>query len=345
MFYLSAELRRAACWGIAGGLFLAPVAWYVFAHVQQRGIVDQICGVAILLLGSVWLSQYLLPRMRVDKQGIRRRLLWMWDLWTWDEFASGTVRGGFYANQFVSVDRPWWRRKLTLGFLESQDEMAIGDLIRRIWVPPNAEPIPERLTIRLKWPDRRCLHLSQNGLETEKRQERQSYEWKDVTSLTIWRAEPGRHDFRELELVLPDQKVKLVRREADGGGEWNNWINYSSEQVGTAMCQFLDVDCIRDFALKGQAKNLEELEARYTRKMVAQEEALTCMKWCCRIMWGLVAIMPLLFPWPNWLSMGLMTALLGISGQWLYRDTKRTAEELQRAFEVERMTHSRPSPH
>jgi hypothetical protein len=341
-YYLSRELRRAACWGIGGALLLAPIQWYVFAHIQQRGIADQIIGVLFFVLVALSLLQCLLPRIRVDKTGVSRRSLWTWDLWSWDEFASGTLRGGFSANQFVSAARPMWRRKLSLGVLEPADAVAIGDLIRRVWVLPDVGPVPETLTIQMRWPGRPRLHLSRSGIKIEKAGVRQSYGWQELKSITIWRAETGRQDFREMELILPDQKFKLLRRESDSGGEWNNWTSCSSELASAAICRFADPSSLYDFALQGPARTLEELAARHFRQLRARSEAVTGTKWCSRLMWGLAAIMPLLFPWPNSIGMVLMTTLLAAAVHWLYKDTKRELEELHRTFNVERAAFVEP---
>lgn len=338
-FYVSGELRRSAGWAIAGGLLLAPVSWYVFAHVQQRGIHEQIIAVVLLLLVALWFSQYLLPRVRIDDRGVSRRILWTWDLWSWEEFASGTLQGGFSANEFISSARPWWRRTLSLGYLEQEDQTAIGGWIRRVWTPPHIEAIPETLSLRLSWPDSRTLRLSGNELEIGRRQNHQTYGWSDVISLTIWRVEPGRPDFRELELILPDQKVQLLRHRTKEGVEAKNWSSCSSEVVAAAFTLYIGAERVRDFALSGPTRSLGELDARHARQMVKQTESQQALKWCSRGMWGIVLLMPLLMPWPGGMVMCLLTAPLALAIQWMQNDIKRSALKLQQSFEAERATY------
>jgi hypothetical protein len=336
LFYLAAEFRRAAIWGICGCLLIAVVGWTVGGLVNQRGVVDRIVIVTPLGGLAAWLSQYLFPRIRVDSMGINKRFLWWWDLWSWDAFSAGSFRLGIDRHNYHSPDRPWHRRTLHLGYLDQGDAQALDALIRRVWVPSPTAAIPDTLKFRFNWPDRRQVQLTAGGLTVYRKDRQTLYRWDEVLAVEIWRLESERRDFRELKLQLLDQECTL-RMWPHQGQECRNWTGASAEVISACVSRYFTQPRFRDFSLHGTPRTLHELDARQSRYEATSKESLRAMIWCVRLFWGCVLVMFFLFPWPKSLFMVGMMGLLAWAVQWMYRDAARDVQLRRDEFEAERV--------
>ncbi len=336
LFFLASEYRRALYWAIGGLVLLAPIAWYIGIHIQRRGPVDTAVSVCILLGIAIWLSQFLLTRIRIDHAGVGRRFLWMWDLWSWDEFQSGTVQGGRSQHEFLTPHRYWWKQKLNFELLDEGDRKAVSASISSVWVQPVPSRVPEVLTLSMKWPDRHRVHLSADGVEILNKREKRSYRWADAVSLTIWRVEKQRQDFRELILTLPDEDVRLIRVRTPHGGQSQNWKGPPSDEIDAFIRSVVTPEKLRDFSLSGEANSIEELDARYAQLNLKDKEFTTVLKWNCRFWWGLTALIPLMLPFPDFLPMLLMNMFMAGAFQWWFIGQKQTASKHLREYETER---------
>jgi len=101
------ELRRSAYYVLAAGVPLALVAYWVAADIGKMGFVFLLCMTMIVPIR--W-------ALRIDNQGIARRLLFRWDVWTWADFSSGRIEKR-HPHTLVDPERPWWRRKLSLEYM------------------------------------------------------------------------------------------------------------------------------------------------------------------------------------------------------------------------------------
>jgi hypothetical protein len=335
LFYLAGELWRSAIWAICGFLLIAVVAWTIDALILQRGLVGRIVSVAVFCSMAAWLSQYLLARVRVDPTGISRRILWWWDLWSWDEFSAGHICPGFTRHSYESPDRPWYRRTLQLGYLEQDDAETLDALIRRFWIHAPAATIPEELKFRFEWPDRREVQLTARGLLVTRKDRQSQYRWDEVLSVEIWRLESDRRDFRELRLELPGQECRL-RAWSHQGQECRNWTGVSADVIAAFIVRHFKHLRLQDFSLHGVPRTLEEVDVRQTREEKRWKESLRVMKWCARLFWGLLPAMILVFPWPNSLFMVGMVGLLAWATQWMYRNAVRDVAMRRGKYETER---------
>lgn len=333
-YYLMAELRRAAIWAIVGCLLIAPVAWYVGIAIGRdpAGLMVMVVG---CITGTLWLSQYLLPRVKVDDAGIHRRILWWWDPWHWNSIVTGQVRDGVTHHSYQDPGRPWWRRDLRLGYLEEADAKGINDLIRRVWVPPALQPLPEMLELRITWPDSRVVQLSREQIVISKQAKQSVYRWDDVVGVILWRLTHDRMDFRELQLRLPDQELTL-RRSANQGNDCLTWRGPSAEVIAGFVCHYVNPNILRDFSLHNAPKGLEEVNARQEREEAKFEEARMPMKWCMRVAWGLLAAMPFCFRWPNGVIMAGIYLPLTFAMHWMCHENARRYERQRQEFEAQR---------
>lgn len=334
-FYLAGEFRRSALWAIAGCLLILVVIWCFDVAPAQQGAGRKWPLTVVLGLIAVWLSQYLIARIKVDDEGLRRRIAWWWELWPWEAFVEGQVRLGRSRFGYEFPMRPWWRRTLALDFLEEADALAIRELIGRVWRERSPAEVPEALSLQLNWPDSRRVELTAEEIAVTKKQERVAYAWDIVQGVEIWRLEHGRRDFRELELRFPDQRLTWREHHDRDHG---NWTGGSSEVVASVLQQHVDPELVRDFALYGPAKTQEEIDRRQARDEAQRAEVESVMKWCVRGMWVLTAAMPFMFPWAKGLVMMFHTGLLAIAMQWMRRERARQIDVRLRNCELQRAT-------
>lgn len=333
-YYLMAEFRRAALWGIAGGVLITIVASVVGILILQRGAVGVVLLVTIMLGGALWLSQYVGPIIRVDHDGISRRSLWRWDCWTWDSFADGRIRHGLEYLSYEDPARPWWRRTLRIGLLEESEAKAVNALIRRIWTPPPAEPVPENVEFQMSWPDRRRIVMTASGMTISRKHKEREYRWADVISVVIWRLEADRPDFRELQLRFVDQELKL-RRFAHQGGEVVNWQGASAEMISTTVCRHVDAARCADYSLTGPTRTLEELDARQARDETRWKN-LSSAKWALVLVVAGLVLMPLLISWLKGALLALAYSPLVSALHWATRKKRAAVDEERRKYEEER---------
>ncbi len=180
------ELWRATLWAISGCIMTGAVMVFVPALGPQRPFAERVFAAAFFFAFAGFLTQYLFHRIRIDHRGVSRRILWFWDLWSWDLFTAGEVRRGAGLCDYVNPHRPWWRRRLELGFLEKSDAEAVSELIKRIWAPSLSAPVPETLRFELKWPDNRVVQMNSEHVTVTKKEDSVSFRWDEVVNIEIW---------------------------------------------------------------------------------------------------------------------------------------------------------------
>src|SRR5688572_13289601 len=114
-YSLAPELRRCCWYVIAAWPALAVVFFLVARFCAGRGPGDMAFGLALFSLLAVAPAALLRWRVRIDDQGVSRRLFWRWDVWTWADLASGRIRK-LHPYKLLDPARPWWRRTLNLEF-------------------------------------------------------------------------------------------------------------------------------------------------------------------------------------------------------------------------------------
>lgn len=334
-FYLMSELRRAALWAIGGCILIGAIIVFVPALGPPRQLAERVGVAAVFFAFAGFLTQYLLHRVRVDHRGISRRILWMWDLWSWDSFTAGAIRRGAGLCDYVDPHRQWWRKRLDLEFLEKSDAEAINELIKRVWPYSLSESLPETLRFEMKWPDKRVVDIDSQHVTVTKKGESISYRWDEVVTVEIWRLESDRPDFRELRLQLPDQEIKLLRFN-NHGEEYRTWKGSSSEDIAAMVGQYAEPAQLQDWAFHGPPRDLLELDARELRDTSKSSAALKQSLWSVRVSWGGIGITALYLPWPKGLVVAAIWSLLATAVHWIHRDNVRKVAERRREFESQR---------
>jgi hypothetical protein len=334
-FYLLSELWRATLWAIGGSILTGVIMVFIPSQWAHRPHDERVCAAAFFFAFAGFLTQYLLYRVRVDRHGISRRILWQWDLWSWDSFTAGEVRRGAGLCDYVDPNRPWWRKRLELGLLEESDAAAINELIKRVWTPSLLKPVPETPKFELKWPDKRVVQINNEHVTVTKKGESISYRWDEVVNIEIWRLESDRPDFREFRLLLPDQEIKLLRFN-NHGEEYRTWVGSTSECIAAFVGQQAERVQLQDWALHGPPQSLQELDARELRDTAKSSAVLKQLLWADRISWGVIGIVPLIFPWPTGLVVAGIYSPLAVACHWMYRDTVHKVAERRSEHESQR---------
>lgn len=320
-FRFEASLRRATILGIVGSLAVAGVGVVVDLLVLKRGPTAWGTLLAVCLAMVLVLLPCLGERVRVDQSGIRRRIFWWWDFWPWEAFVGGNIRTGFGRFSYLDPTRQWWCRELNLGCLEESDALAIQDLIQRIWTPP-APPAVDAVELRLGWRGAKILRLSADGVTVTRKGTERRWAWGDLHDVEIWRIEAGRQDFLELRLVLPEETIQL-RCWACDGQQRTKWTGNTPEEISMVLIHQVPVDCLHDFAIVGPATSNAEIDARLRRLETRYQEKLPVMRRCIWMLWGLIGMMLIWFPWPGHCLIVLVKAPIVWAVHWTYRDTIR----------------------
>ena len=324
LFYLAAEYRRAALWAICGFLVIAVTILPGGGQVAG-GWPERVPRAAVCLLIAVCVSQYLWPRLRIDSDGVSRRILWWWDLWSWEAFTEGRVRAGPYLKSYEFPTRPWWRKTLSLSFLNEADAAMIDGLIRRVWRPPSPASAPDTIRVRLKWPDSRVLVIDDRGITVSKKDRESFHRWSEVKEAEIWRIEPDRYDFRKLRLTLPDQEIEF-HCIPNHGQESKNWTGVECAVLAAQVATHIEPVRVFDLALHGPPRSVEEAERRISRTEDQLKDHRSAL-WIGRIMWCLAASCPFLLPQPKGIVMAVLTGLLAWALTWMVRDRVVEAQE------------------
>ncbi|MFN0196497.1 MAG: hypothetical protein ACKVT0_07110, partial [Planctomycetaceae bacterium] len=223
------------------------------------------------------------------------------------------------------------------GYLEKSEARELGNLIQSVWIPPRPAPIPEALTINTHWPDKKTIHFSHDELVVTSKGTEKRYRWEDVLEIQIWRMNSCSHDFQQLSIELPDQKLNLLKGH-DRSGQITGFIYAISK---------IDPGRIHDYSLRGNPRTLQELEARITREALRGKETKQMAYWIPRCMYGMLLLIPVLFPWPKWIIQLVLYALFAWAVHWLARNTAQESEKRIQELESRRsdfLTETSPAP-
>ncbi|HVJ68347.1 MAG TPA: hypothetical protein VM510_10205 [Caulifigura sp.] len=300
---LQRQLRRAALWAVLGiGVLLGAIWARDIAGLKPPKAPPVSHVVPFFALFAAFISQYLLPRIRVDDAGIHRRILLWWDLWPWEDFTEGRVSHGTYIHGYRHRDKPFWAQRLELSALEPEVAKEIDGLIKRIWTPPALPECPEALTVTLKELGRPSLALTADGITFTRRERTVSCRWADLPWVRIWRLEADRADFRRLIFHLPDRQIRLGRP-THNGQQLQTWVGPSAEVVSRFV--LAHARRVEDFAINGDAQTLDELEAKRELQLGGLKQKVLVMKRCCWFVAALCLAIPLACPWPQAVMMSL----------------------------------------
>jgi hypothetical protein len=205
-FRITPEYRRC-CYYVLIAMPVFIVMAYCMSQIAMGRLIDFFNYCCVIFLGLA--SAMVVPlrwKLCLDQQGLKRRRLFLWDSWTWDDIASGRLRK-LHEWRLLDPDRPWWRRQLNLEFMARDDIQIVFNALNAHYRLPKAPDLPDVLKIKYRFRhsvtfDREAIHLRIRGLE-------KAYCWPDVQNVSVVRMDTLRRNFRSLQIVLPDEEIDL----------------------------------------------------------------------------------------------------------------------------------------
>jgi hypothetical protein len=327
---LAPEFRRCAVYGLVGLVLIPVVAWSLRdlrAWPSPGTFLVPLAMHAVFGLGLVGVLRW---RVHVDGRGIARRRLFGWRLYPWEAFEAGQVSEGEYSFTYLFPSGRPWDRKLSIAMLADDDRSRLAEIIRGLWVRPPAPELPPELAIRLA--RSREWQFRPDGITVVRRREESRYGWEDVRRLRIRRAERGRRDFAELELVLPDRTLTLHARQ-----DFAAWSGVKGSPkpapaiVVGLLREYVPADRILETALHEPPATMAEWEDR----LEILERRGRDLDWGSRLIWsagGAMAILLLTTRGLGWafailcgIEWGLYMAIL----RKIMRDHREAIRELE----------------
>lgn len=307
-YYLRTELRRAVVWAMLGMVLLAALSLYLRVRANKPlWDFNSVSGTIMFGAFALMLCQFLGPRLRIDQYGIWIRRLRKWECWSWDEFADGKIRIGMRPLTYESPEHPLFTHRLNLGAFEESDAQEIDSLVRSIWMPAPSAIVPERLTVRVEWPNKATLTLSPEGITVAKKDRQSSYLWKELIGIDIWRSDARATFFRKMTIALPDQKV-MVRTSRSEAEMLLGYIHSAPNIAPTK---------VRDYALHGEPKTVDEWEARRSLAAAHWNEMRRMQKIVCWVLGFTFVLIPFMFKWPIWVFQMGLWGLQFVAIMWL----------------------------
>lgn len=227
-----------------------------------------------------------------------------WELWAWEDFASGQLRFGYSDRSFIDPRRPRWRRTLTLANLTELDREQLWHWIELVWRPAIELELPSVISITYGFLQR--VVFDQSGVCMGRRNVTQ-YPWNDVVSLEVEKLRHDHDDFRRLVLTLPDRAIRLyVSRQH--GMTIESWRGATASVVA----QFLTAHVAREkhaiSAILDEARNVAEADRRIESTSKHLREIYRCR----------VAMRGLLIGVVSWFAFNADLLLAGLlSVHWL----------------------------
>jgi len=271
-FRIAPELRRCCYYVIIAAIVFAGLIYYVMRIDGGRPIEDLITG--WVMFGGIACAS-MLPlrwRLRIDGQGLQRLRLFRWDLWSWDDMASGRLKKRF-PYKLVDPARPLWRRTLNLEYLGGENTQIVFKAINAHYRLPEPPELPERL--KIKYGFRRTAILDEDGVHLRIKGLEKAYPWREVQNVFIVRLDSERRDFRSMHIILPDEEIELKFAGSQQGTVC--WREASSEEISEYLCRHVLTEKI-SVAISGEAianrahleRTLKEAEkqARETRLLL-----------------------------------------------------------------------------
>lgn len=185
--------------------------------------------------------------LSLDSRGMTRRRFFLRDFWAWDDFASGRIRK-LHPYTLLDPNRPWWRRKLNLGYLAESDIQEVLAAVNTHYQLPPPPELPESLTI--KYGFRRSASLDRNGVLLTVRGVPYVYMWHEIRNVHITRMDPLRRDFKSLEIEFPDRTIELKLVSTQGGVN-PTWRGAIAEEINEFLFHHLAANQI-DTSMVGE---------------------------------------------------------------------------------------------
>jgi hypothetical protein len=272
-YRIAPEYRRSLIY-VAVGLFaLVPVAMWVHAFVKRRPPDNVLGCLVVISVGVVLLLAAFRWVLRIDQRGLARRILFWWDRWDWTDLASGRIEKR--QSSLVDPQRPWWRRKLRLEWLTSEDRQSVVERINEHYRLPPAPPVPESL--RVKYGFRRSVTFDRTGVTLQTRGRLLAYRWDEIRRVHIRRLDAVRRDFAAMEIFLPEEVVELKLVTTDVGTN-PTWRGGTAEQINELLFHDLPAERIQEDVTGGPMATREDVE-RAIAEARKRERGLFHLTW------------------------------------------------------------------
>lgn len=242
-----------------------PVPWHTFATIP------------VVFGGIAWLV--LSYRLRIDDQGVSRRVLGFWFTWPWQAFRSGAVdwddRGVFHWKH-----APWsnWRRLNLYCLSEPDYEVALQAILSN-WRRPVSDPPPAQVTIQSGKGLRTRITFSNQGIHIEPPHANdERFAWNTVRRLRITRSSVLDKGFIRLEIHLPNRRVALrwIRRgDRAPAPNWRNEKRHSSPETHLllALCAgHIPASKVVERSGRGRPRTRAEWRYRLAQNRLAARE-------------------------------------------------------------------------
>ena len=270
-FRIAPELRRCCFYMLIAVPVFISVLYYMNRVVLERPIDAFIVACIVFSVLACAMVVPLRWRLCLGTQGLKRRRLFRWDFWTWDDFASGRIQK-LYQHTLLDPDRPWWRRRLDLGLLTREHIQIVYKTINDYYRLPKAPVPPDVLTIKYRF--RHSAKFDSDGIHLRKRGLEKTYPWQEVKNVLIVRVDELRRDFASLQIVLPNDEIKLEYISQTNP----SWRGAANEVINEFLYRQVPAEKIK-VAIAGQEvpnreqierelKELQETARRETRILV-----------------------------------------------------------------------------
>lgn len=256
-YQIAPELRRCCWYVILGAVALTIVFFLIARFVQNRGGADVALGCVLFAILAAAMILPLRWKLRLDENGVSRRLF-RWDLWSWSDLQSGRIRK-IYPYTLYDPERPWWRRRMRLGYMEANDIQEVISTVNTRYTLPLPPDVPDTLTI--KYGFRRKVTFDHKGIHLTVCDRPYEYLWRDLREIHLTRMDPARRDFKSLLITLPNQELelKLVTHQ---GGTSPTWRGATAEEINEYLVQFVPTDRIHTSIAGQQLTKREHIERK-----------------------------------------------------------------------------------
>jgi hypothetical protein len=157
----------------------------------------------------------------------------------------------------VAPDRPWWRRELSLEYLEPDAIARVTEQINRHYRLPPPPQVSDGVEFRYGNFFRRSARFDAMGIHLHGLKEIREYLWSDVRRVHITREDPVRRDFKSLEIVLPDREIELRVRMHEHVAS-PNWRGATAEAVNEILERYVPGDRIdKDIAGERPSRRID----------------------------------------------------------------------------------------
>ncbi len=213
-FYLENALYKSCAYVLCSLPVIILANYVTIVVVQQREITVFLGMTTIIAVLGLYVAQFLWPRYRICQRGLsQRNFLPVWDVWTWEDVASGQLSYQF--ETLTNPSRPWYCRKLYL-LLENDDRQTVMSQLMSRYRPP-LRPLMNPLTFQIKGLKSKTITLSDDGLTILKHGRTTHYAWMDVIRIELWNPDEYSEGFLNGIFVLADQTIRLRNGYDDAG--------------------------------------------------------------------------------------------------------------------------------